>query len=1365
MSITAPSIMATAPPTPRIPCDANFASSTVSVLLGTGNGTFGAKTDYGAGSGPWSVAIRDLTGDGKPDLAVANFASNTVSVLRGNGNGTFGTRIDFGTGNKPISVAIEDLNGDGKPDLAAANYGSNTLSVLANTCSDPSGPTLLSPGDCSTATSNPYFVWQGIAGAASYQIAVSTNRLMTAPVWTTQCGSNSKTALYAGNPLSPGTPYYWSVRALVGGTWTPYAAAREFVRHSGTPAVAHPVLSAPVDQATLTLPETFSWDAVANAVSYRLKISTDATFVTSLWTSGVSTSPSLSVPGGIPGIANGQTYYWTVTAIDASGIEGPAATARRFVVSSSAAMPAQALLLSPSDGSSVTTQSVVFSWQAAAGATRFDLTYSTSPGFTVGSNTTWTLTDLTAPSTSVPLPAADVTIYWKVTPRNNSGAGPSSAVWSFHFNFSTGPITGITLLSPAHGLSIGLNARTTASARIVGSTSVIIYGHWRLDGADWAPFALVASNPNRILVNSLELPTGSASTHTVQCVVTSPSSAASLIQTYQVADRPPGAPASITATVTPATLTADGSSTAIVTVSVLDGTGLLVSTDNARPITIRVNGPASAVPASGITYDGQWTTGLVAGTTEGVALVTVEAAGLPAAVGRIPVAATYLTQLKKQAQAALDRLNPLPVPGLLASTPLIKLPQPDAQTMQALQDYVDNATDADTAGVLRLALAARTLGRIYTFHSSSDGGPGDLPVPGAMVLADDATQNLMAQIQLTVGVIVGIQKSAQLLHALNPLADQWIDEEISTLLEKLDDFVTQTLDDAGSAVDPTLRAAVLDGSQLAIGLMCAAATADWTHYFTTGVGVGLRAPVNAWILQEGFINAGAQSELTRALTLAQSPPARTAAQAWSSCQLAVDQARSTSTDFDRVSQSSKTDGDALSSLADVAALCSLLPGGMVAGVFAVTSEIWAAPQYMQGSATALQGLGNMPSIAHTAVTGIFGSTQASTSSDLARTASWTSRAGAHLASAPRAVWARLLEAEAAGQQSFEALAQMIAIAAAAGDAPGVASLLPQLISAADSLERASSLARAPLTAASADAPFEIAGYDTVATSTWQQANAASVGRATLSASALSYLLSPEDPTMRQAVVDAVASAINLNSQAHNATQHTVASLFTVPALPFVRLEQVDIPNTVTVGVPFHVQALWTNLGAGTATGVTVSMKSDSSLVVTSQNPLALPDLAPGDTARAVWVAIPARTFAADTLSRMLQLVRLSSRCENGYGSGHTRMAALAVPASTGVTGGHVFHPGLQLAVTPNPASSVATLRLTMPASGHARVEVYDVGGRRVATLSDGQLAAGTYQYRWVGLTGDQARAPSGVYLARVVTNRGTCTTRFVWIVQ
>ena len=86
------------------------------------------------GRGPYSVAIGDLNGDGKPDLATANLATvtlNTVSVLLNRGDGSFQAKRDYRTGGGPYSVAIGDLNGDGKPDLATANFFANTVSVLA----------------------------------------------------------------------------------------------------------------------------------------------------------------------------------------------------------------------------------------------------------------------------------------------------------------------------------------------------------------------------------------------------------------------------------------------------------------------------------------------------------------------------------------------------------------------------------------------------------------------------------------------------------------------------------------------------------------------------------------------------------------------------------------------------------------------------------------------------------------------------------------------------------------------------------------------------------------------------------------------------------------------------------------------------------------------------------------------------------------------------------------------------------------------------------------------------------------------------------------------------------------------------------
>jgi hypothetical protein len=103
--------------------------STVSILLGNGDGTFQPHVDYPVGS-PAGVAVGDFNGDGKVDLAVAN--GNSVAILLGNGDGTFQAAADYGTAGGTSSVAVGDFNGDGKPDLVVTNSSDNSVSIFLN---------------------------------------------------------------------------------------------------------------------------------------------------------------------------------------------------------------------------------------------------------------------------------------------------------------------------------------------------------------------------------------------------------------------------------------------------------------------------------------------------------------------------------------------------------------------------------------------------------------------------------------------------------------------------------------------------------------------------------------------------------------------------------------------------------------------------------------------------------------------------------------------------------------------------------------------------------------------------------------------------------------------------------------------------------------------------------------------------------------------------------------------------------------------------------------------------------------------------------------------------------------------------------
>jgi hypothetical protein len=119
---------------------ADTGSNTVSVLLGNGNGTFQPAKPYsiqdtsGKGQDPEMVAVGDIRGDGNLDIVTANSGDSTVSVLLGSGHGTFQPAVTYsiqdasGKGSDPQAVAVGDLNGN--LDIVTANSGDDTVSVL-----------------------------------------------------------------------------------------------------------------------------------------------------------------------------------------------------------------------------------------------------------------------------------------------------------------------------------------------------------------------------------------------------------------------------------------------------------------------------------------------------------------------------------------------------------------------------------------------------------------------------------------------------------------------------------------------------------------------------------------------------------------------------------------------------------------------------------------------------------------------------------------------------------------------------------------------------------------------------------------------------------------------------------------------------------------------------------------------------------------------------------------------------------------------------------------------------------------------------------------------------------------------------------
>ena len=71
------------------------------------------------------------------------------------------------------------------------------------------------------------------------------------------------------------------------------------------------------------------------------------------------------------------------------------------------------------------------------------------------------------------------------------------------------------------------------------------------------------------------------------------------------------------------------------------------------------------------------------------------------------------------------------------------------------------------------------------------------------------------------------------------------------------------------------------------------------------------------------------------------------------------------------------------------------------------------------------------------------------------------------------------------------------------------------------------------------------------------------------------------------------------------------------------------------------------------------------------------------------------------------------------------------------------------ALSPNPCRGRLAVSYTLAAAGAIRLAVYDVGGRLVRTLVEGERPAGSGLAMWDGSGADRARVEPGVYFLQL----------------
>jgi hypothetical protein len=81
-------------------------------------------------SPPRAIAVLDLDGNSRPDLATANYDVDTVTLMRARPQGGYDPALTIPGGDGPVALAVADMDLDGHDDLLVADSLSSHLAVL-----------------------------------------------------------------------------------------------------------------------------------------------------------------------------------------------------------------------------------------------------------------------------------------------------------------------------------------------------------------------------------------------------------------------------------------------------------------------------------------------------------------------------------------------------------------------------------------------------------------------------------------------------------------------------------------------------------------------------------------------------------------------------------------------------------------------------------------------------------------------------------------------------------------------------------------------------------------------------------------------------------------------------------------------------------------------------------------------------------------------------------------------------------------------------------------------------------------------------------------------------------------------------------
>lgn len=315
---------------------------------------------------------------------------------------------------------VTALNSDGEGPASVQVAATTIPPVPVPTA--PAAPTGVSAtGGVNQATIS----WTAAAGATSHNVYWSTTPGVTKASGTKIAGVTSP---YVKTALSAGTAYYFIVTAAnsVGES----AASAQAV---ATTSAAPPAIPSAPTGATATggaNQVSVAWSAVTGATSYNIYWST---------TSGVTTAGTKITGATSPyvqtGLAASTAYYYSVTAVNSAGESVASAQATATTNAPVVTIPAAPTGVTATGGAS----QVSISWSAVAGATSYNVYYSTTTGVTKTSGAK--ITNATSPCVQTGL-SAGTAYYYIVTAANSAGESASSTQVTATTNAAPPPACG-----------------------------------------------------------------------------------------------------------------------------------------------------------------------------------------------------------------------------------------------------------------------------------------------------------------------------------------------------------------------------------------------------------------------------------------------------------------------------------------------------------------------------------------------------------------------------------------------------------------------------------------------------------------------------------------------------------------------------------------------------------------------------------------------------------------------------------------------------------------------------------------------------------------------------------------------------------